>query len=48
LLDTGDKLKPLSMNLVIQMMLMLIAGAVILIGCKVKSADIANGQVFKA
>jgi len=46
LLDTGDKLKPLSMNLVIQMML--IAGAVILIGCKVKSADIANGQVFKA
>ncbi|ENA1755786.1 anaerobic C4-dicarboxylate transporter [Yersinia ruckeri] len=39
--------KPLSMNLVIQMM-MLIAGAVILIGCKVKSSDIANGAVFKA
>ncbi|MCW6612127.1 anaerobic C4-dicarboxylate transporter [Yersinia ruckeri] len=39
--------KPLSMNLVIQMM-MLIAGAVILIGCKVKPSDIANGAVFKA
>ncbi|HEJ8023797.1 TPA: anaerobic C4-dicarboxylate transporter [Serratia liquefaciens] len=40
-------LKPLSMNLVIQMM-MLIAGAVILMGCKVKPGDIANGAVFKA
>ncbi|BFO08409.1 hypothetical protein GGER_09190 [Serratia rubidaea] len=40
-------LKPLSMNLVIQMM-MLIAGAVILIGCKVKPGEIANGAVFKA
>ncbi|ANI31077.1 C4-dicarboxylate transporter [Yersinia entomophaga] len=40
-------LKPLSMNLVIQMM-MLIAGAVILMGCKVKPSDISNGAVFKA
>ncbi|VEA71982.1 Anaerobic C4-dicarboxylate transporter DcuB [Serratia rubidaea] len=40
-------LKPLSMNLVIQMM-MLIAGAVILISCKVKPGEIANGAVFKA
>lgn len=40
-------MKPLSMNLVIQMM-MLIAGAVMLIGCKVKPGDIANGAVFKA
>lgn len=45
--DTGGKLKPLLMNLVIQMM-MLIAGAVISIGCKVKSSGIANGPVFKA
>ncbi|MGL4832878.1 MAG: anaerobic C4-dicarboxylate transporter family protein, partial [Shewanella sp.] len=37
----------LSMNLVIQMM-MLIAGALILMTCKVKPADIANGPVFKA
>ncbi|CNF05906.1 anaerobic C4-dicarboxylate transporter [Yersinia nurmii] len=40
-------LKPLSMNLVIQMM-MLIAGAVILMGCKVKPSDISSGAVFKA
>ncbi|BDH45388.1 anaerobic C4-dicarboxylate transporter [Salmonella enterica subsp. enterica serovar Choleraesuis] len=40
-------LRPLSMNLVIQMM-MLIAGAVILIGCKVNPSAIANGAVFKA
>lgn len=45
--ESAGKMKPLSMNLVIQMM-MLIAGAVILIGCKVKSSDIANGPVFKA
>ncbi len=45
--ESAGKIKPLSMNLVIQMM-MLIAGAVILIGCKVKSADIASGPVFKA
>jgi anaerobic C4-dicarboxylate transporter DcuB len=40
-------LKPLSMNLVIQMM-MLIAGAIILMSCKVKPGEIANGAVFKA
>ena len=40
-------LKPLSMNLVIQMM-MLIAGAIILMACKVKPADISSGAVFKA
>lgn len=41
------KLKPLSMNLVIQM-LMLMAGAVILMACKVNSREISNGTVFKA
>jgi anaerobic C4-dicarboxylate transporter DcuB len=41
------KLKPLSMNLVIQM-LMLIAGAIILIVCKVNQREISNGPVFKA
>ncbi|GAJ68255.1 anaerobic C4-dicarboxylate transporter [Edwardsiella piscicida] len=40
-------MKPLSMNLVIQMM-MLIAGAIILMSCKVKPGDISNGAVFKA
>lgn len=40
-------LKPLSMNLVIQMM-MLIAGAIILMSCKVKPGEISNGAVFKA
>ena len=35
------------MNLVIQMM-MLIAGAIILMRCKVKPGDISNGAVFKA
>lgn len=42
-----DKTGPLSMNLVIQMM-MLIAGALILMRCKVKPGEIANGAVFKA
>ncbi|KHK02662.1 putative anaerobic c4-dicarboxylate transport protein [Desulfovibrio sp. TomC] len=41
------KLKPLSMNLVIQMV-MLMAGAFILIFCKVKQQTIANSAVFKA
>lgn len=41
------KMKPLSMNLTIQM-LMLIAGAVILIVCKVNQREISNGPVFKA
>ncbi|MGL5463751.1 MAG: anaerobic C4-dicarboxylate transporter, partial [Aeromonas veronii] len=41
-----DKTGPLSMNLVIQMM-MLIAGAIILMRCKVKPGEIANGAVFK-
>lgn len=42
-----EKTGPLSMNLVIQMM-MLIAGAIILMRCKVKPGEIANGAVFKA
>ncbi len=37
----------LSMNLVIQMA-MLVAGAFILLTCKVKAAEIQNGSVFKA
>lgn len=41
------KAKPLSMNLVIQMM-MLVAGALTLIFCKVKPQEIPNGTVFKA
>lgn len=41
------KMKSLSMNLVIQM-LMLIAGALILIVCKVNSREVPNGTVFKA
>ncbi|MBD2806640.1 anaerobic C4-dicarboxylate transporter [Xenorhabdus sp. ZM] len=40
-------LKPLSMNLVIQMM-MLIAGSIMLMACKVKTNEIANSAVFKA
>lgn len=43
----GPKLQPLSMNLVIQMMMM-VAGAVILMSCKVNNREIANGTVFKA
>lgn len=43
----AGKVKPLSMNLVIQM-LMLIAGAIILIVCKVNQREITNGPVFKA
>lgn len=38
---------PLSMNLTIQI-LMLVAGAIILMTCKVKTADIPNSGVFKA
>jgi anaerobic C4-dicarboxylate transporter DcuB len=45
--DVKGALKPLSMNLVIQMM-MLIAGAVMLIVCKVNATAISNGAVFKA
>ncbi|MDA5543251.1 anaerobic C4-dicarboxylate transporter [Yersinia rochesterensis] len=45
--EVKGKMQSLSMNLVIQMM-MLISGAVILIGCKVKPSDISNGAVFKA
>lgn len=40
-------MKSLSMNLVIQMM-MLIAGAVMLMVCKVNASAISNGAVFKA
>jgi len=43
----AGKMKPLSMNLAIQM-LMLIAGAVILMVCKVNQREISNGPVFKA
>ncbi|MGL5105876.1 MAG: anaerobic C4-dicarboxylate transporter family protein, partial [Plesiomonas shigelloides] len=45
-LENG-KTKMLSMNLAIQMM-MLIAGAIMLMVCKVKPGEIANGAVFKA
>ncbi|WP_346354398.1 anaerobic C4-dicarboxylate transporter [Azotosporobacter soli] len=41
------KIQPLSMNLVIQM-LMLIAGAVILMACKVVPREVPNGAIFKA
>ena len=41
------KLKPMSMTLAIQM-IMLIAGAVIMMSCKVKSRDVSNGPVFQA
>lgn len=41
------KAKPLSMNLAIQMM-MLTAGSLILVLCKVKPQEIPNGTVFKA
>lgn len=40
-------MKPLSMNLVIQM-LMLVAGALIMLFCKVKTSDVPNTTVFKA
>ena len=43
----AGKAKALSMNLVIQMM-MLSSGAIILIACKVKPQEIPNGTVFKA
>lgn len=45
--NAKGEMKALSMNLTIQMM-MLIAGAFILILCKVKSTDVSNGGVFKA
>ncbi|MGL4724872.1 MAG: anaerobic C4-dicarboxylate transporter [Scandinavium sp.] len=45
--EVKGKLAPLSMNLVIQMM-MLIAGAVMLVACKVNAASISGGAVFKA
>ena len=41
------KARPLSMNLAIQMM-MLTAGSLILVLCKVKPQEIPNGTVFKA
>lgn len=41
------QMKPVSMTLVIQIF-MLVAGAVILIGCRVKSAAVAEGTIFKA
>lgn len=43
----AGKTGPLNMNLVIQMM-MLIAGAIILMRCKVKASEISQGPVFKA
>lgn len=45
--EVKGKIAPLSMNLVIQMM-MLIAGAVMLVVCKVNAASISSGAVFKA
>ncbi|RKQ38266.1 anaerobic C4-dicarboxylate transporter [Enterobacter sp. R1(2018)] len=45
--DVKGVMTPLSMNLAIQMM-MLIAGAVMLIVCKVNATTISNGAVFKA
>jgi anaerobic C4-dicarboxylate transporter DcuB len=47
ILGAADKARPLSMNLAIQMM-MLSAGALILIFCKVRPQEIPNGTVFKA
>ena len=47
MLGPVGKAKALSMNLVIQMM-MLTAGAIILMTCKVKPQEIPNGTVFKA
>ena len=41
------KLKPMSMTLAIQM-IMLIAGAVIMMSCKVNSRDVSKGPVFQA
>ena len=46
-IGAGGKTSALSMNLVIQMA-MLVAGAMILLFCKVKPAEINNGSVFKA
>lgn len=46
-LGAVGKAKPLSMNLAIQMM-MLSAGAFILVFCKVRPQEIPNGTVFKA
>lgn len=43
----GENGKPLSMNLVIQM-LMLMAGALILMTCKVKPSDISHSNIFQA
>ncbi|NDJ58038.1 anaerobic C4-dicarboxylate transporter [Enterobacteriaceae bacterium 4M9] len=45
--EVKGKLQPLSMNLTIQMM-MLIAGAAILMICRVKPAAISDSAVFKA
>ncbi|MCH1931103.1 anaerobic C4-dicarboxylate transporter [Shewanella sp. A25] len=45
--EVKGKITPLDMNLTIQMM-MLIAGAIILMLCKVKPGEISNGPVFKA
>jgi anaerobic C4-dicarboxylate transporter DcuB len=45
--EVDGKTSALSMNLVIQMA-MLVAGAAILLFCKVKPAEINNGSVFKA
>ena len=47
LVGPAGKLKPLSMNLLIQVM-MLSADALILVLCRVKPQEIPNGTVFKA
>jgi len=43
----AGKLKPMSMTLAIQM-IMLIAGAVIMMSCKVNSREVSKGPVFQA
>lgn len=43
----GEPAKPISMVLVIQMVMMMV-GAFILLGSKVKAKDIPNSNVFRA
>ena len=45
--DAKSNLKPVSMVLVIQMV-MLFVGAMILVSCKVKAKDVGNSQVFRS
>jgi anaerobic C4-dicarboxylate transporter DcuB len=45
--EVKGKAEPLSMNLVIQLV-MLVSGAVMLMACKVKPGEVSSGTVFKA